>query len=57
MNKGLIDLIPAAVEAIKQEVMKKLELFSSVGKAPFAKPDVDQIVATVIQELRKEQKL
>lgn len=57
MDKGLIDLIPAAVEAIKQEVMKKLELFSSVGKAPFARPDVDQIVATVIQELRKEQKL
>lgn len=32
MNKGIIDLIPAAVEAIKQETMKKMELFGSVGK-------------------------
>ena len=32
MNKGIIDLIPASVEAIKQESMKKMELFGSVGK-------------------------
>ena len=57
MDKGLIDLIPAAVEAIKQEVMRKLELFGSVGKVAWSKPDVDKIVATVIQELMKEQKL
>ena len=50
MDKGVIDLIPAAVEAIKQEVLKKLELFSSVGKAP-AKYDVDKIVQAVIKEL------
>lgn len=38
MDKGLIDLIPAAVEAVKQETMKKMKLFSSDGKASF-KPD------------------
>ena len=48
MDKGIIDLIPAAVEAIKQEVLKKLELFSSVGKAQYAKYDVDKIVQAVI---------
>lgn len=31
MNKGIIDLIPAAVEAVKQECQKKMELFSSCG--------------------------
>ena len=40
MDKGLIDLIPAAVEAVKQETMKKMKLFSSDGKASF-KPDQD----------------
>ena len=35
MDKGLIDLIPAAVEAVKQESMKKMKLFSSDGKAGF----------------------
>lgn len=33
MDKGIIDLIPAQVEAIKQSVMKKIDLFGSVGKA------------------------
>lgn len=33
MNKGIIDLIPAAVEAIKQETEKKMKLFGSVGHA------------------------
>lgn len=33
MEKGLIDLIPAAVEAVKQESIKKMKLFSSDGKA------------------------
>ncbi len=56
MDKGVIDLIPAAVEAIKQEVLKKLELFGSVGKAP-AKFDVDKIVQAVIKELAAKQLL
>ena len=51
MDKGIIDLIPAAVEAIKQEVIKKLELFGSVGKAPYNNYDVDKIVQAVIKEL------
>ena len=50
MDKGIIDLIPAAVEAIKQEVVKKLELFSSTGKAPHSNYDVDKIVQAVIRE-------
>lgn len=33
INKGIIDLIPAAVEAVKQESIKKMKLFSSDGKA------------------------
>jgi len=52
MNKGIIDLIPAAVEAIKQESMKKMELFGSVGKGGSAQPDVDKIVEAVIRELK-----
>ena len=32
MEKGVIDLIPAAVEAVKQETMKKMKLFGSDGK-------------------------
>ena len=33
VKKGIIDLIPAAVEAVKQETVKKMKLFSSDGKA------------------------
>lgn len=33
MKKGIIDLIPAAVEAVKQETVKKMRLFGSVDKA------------------------
>ena len=57
MDKGIIDLIPAAVEAIKQEVLKKLELFGSVGKAPYAKYDVEKIVQAVIKEMAAKQML
>lgn len=31
VDKGITDLIPAEVEAIKQEVLRKMELFGSVG--------------------------
>lgn len=34
VDKGIIDLIPAEVEAIQQEVVRKIELFGSAGKAP-----------------------
>lgn len=51
VNKGIIDLIPAAVEAIKQESMRKMELFDSVGKARHTDIDIDKIVAAVLKEL------
>ena len=56
MNKGIIDLIPAAVEAVKQETISKMELFSSVGKAPASSlPDYDinKIVELVVKEVQK----
>lgn len=50
MDKGLIDLIPAAVEAVKQESMKKMLLFSSDGKADFrAREGMGQLTAADIQ--------
>lgn len=65
MSKGIIDLIPAAVEAIKQETIKKMKLFSSVGKASdglaiCAGPentDVSRVVELVIAELKKTGKI
>ena len=54
MNKGIIDLIPAAVEAIKQETMKKMELFSSVGKGRKTLDiSEDEIVRRVVEEVLK----
>lgn len=57
MNKGIIDLIPAAVEAVKQETTKKMQLFDSVGKGAQAQPDVDKIVEAVISELIKRNRI
>lgn len=61
MNKGIIDLIPAAVEAVKQETVKKMKLFSSDGKAANAMRirntaggiDVEQLVKLVALEVQK----
>ena len=54
MNKGIIDLIPAAVEAIKQETMKKMELFGSVGKGrQINSINEDEIVRRVVEEVLK----
>ncbi len=59
MDKGLIDLIPAAVEAVKQETMKKLQLFSSDGKADLqggitrSTDDVELITKLVVAEIQK----
>ena len=50
VNKGIIDLIPAAVEAIKQETVKKMELFGSVGEANYYNIDIDKIVSTVVSD-------
>ena len=57
MDKGLIDLIPAAVEAVKQETMKKMKLFSSDGKASYSDtesvPNLEIIAKLVAQEVAK----
>lgn len=64
MDKGLIDLIPAAVEAVKQESMKKMKLFSSDGKAAdfgryaqhqerLTMEEKNQIVRLVTAEIQK----
>ena len=56
MNKGIIDLIPAAVEAVKQASVEKMQLFSSDGKAPFKANDidVDKIVSLVLEQIRNQ---
>lgn len=60
MDKGLIDLIPAAVEAVKQESMKKMKLFSSDGKADCAlngskmtEEDLAKLTKLVAEEVAK----
>ena len=60
MEKGVIDLIPAAVEAVKQETMKKMKLFGSDGKAGFnngssmSKADIEAITRLVMAEIEKQ---
>lgn len=56
MSKGIIDLIPAAVNAVKAAVTRKLELFGSVGKAAPDARNLDQIVQLVVKEVMKELK-
>lgn len=59
MNKGIIDLIPAAVEAVKQETISKMELFSSVNKASLTRCNhyneslIQKVVAEVYKQLRQ----
>lgn len=56
MDKGIIDLIPAAVEAVKQETLKKMELFSSTGKADgrvTAESDMEYLTRLVAAEVAK----
>ena len=59
MDKGLIDLIPAAVEAVKMETSKKMKLFSSDGKADVIKntsasaDNIDMLTKLVAQEIAK----
>lgn len=61
MNKGIIDLIPAAVEAVKQETVKKMQLFGSVGQAEkklvqnqtLSSEDLRKITELVTAEIKK----
>ena len=54
MDKGLIDLIPAAVEAVKQETAEKMKLFSSDGKAGLTSMEASsvdyEVVARIVAE-------
>ncbi|MCC8045339.1 MAG: class II fructose-bisphosphate aldolase [Clostridiales bacterium] len=68
MDKGIIDLIPAAVEAVKQECQTKMELFSSCGHAAdglavcagkktdavTGKMDQEMLVKLIAQEVQKQ---
>jgi len=64
MNKGIIDLIPAAVEAVKLATMNKLELFGSVNKADggiagtsgLSTTDLEKITKIVAEEVAKYMK-
>ena len=58
MDKGIIDLIPAAVEAVKQASMEKMKLFSSDGKADrgVSSMDLDVIARLVAEEVAKHLK-
>ncbi len=61
MNKGIIDLIPAAVEAVKLATMEKMKLFSSDGKAnrsaacssTMSAEDLERITSLVAAEVAK----
>ncbi len=57
MEKGLIDLIPAAVEAVKQATLNKIKLFGSDGKAGMGTapqtPDLEMITRIVAEEVQK----
>lgn len=57
MDKGLIDLIPAAVEAVKQETAEKMKLFSSDGKAGLtsmaSSVDYEMVARIVAEEVAK----
>lgn len=64
MNKGIIDLIPAAVEAVKLATMNKLELFGSTNKADggiagtsgLSTTDLEKITKLVAAEVAKYMK-
>lgn len=59
MDKGIIDLIPAAVEAVKLATMEKMKLFSSDGKADcgnntsMSADDLEKITKLVAAEVAK----
>ncbi len=56
MDKGIIDLIPAAVEAVKQATAAKMELFGSVGTVGggvSTESDIERITKLVAAEVAK----
>ena len=55
-NNSIFDLIPAAVEAVKNETVAKMELFSSCNKAQaMAMADREEmLVQRVVEEVCKQ---
>lgn len=56
MNKGIIDLIPAAVNAVRAEVERKLQLFGCTGKAVINSLSKAELIRIVVNEVLKELK-
>lgn len=56
MEKGIIDLVPAAVQAVKMEVRKKMELFGSVGQVYSNKADIHALIEQVVKEVMAQYK-
>ena len=56
MEKGIIDLVPAAVQAVKMEVRKKMELFGSVGQVYSNKADIHALIEQVVNEVMAQYK-
>lgn len=56
MEKGIIDLIPATVSAVKKEVMEKLELFGSVHqvRTVLNEDQISRIVEQVLAEIKEK---
>lgn len=54
MDKGIIDLIPSTVEATKQEVIKKMMLFGSNGKALQDDIDMQELIERITREVIKK---
>lgn len=55
MNKGIIDVVPAVREAIKQSVIEKMKLFNSCGKAGNVPQQAnDAIVRQVVEQVLRE---
>ena len=53
MEKGLIDLIPAAVEAVKLATLEKMKLFSSDGKADLTSQGNSAMSAEDLEKITK----
>ncbi|HAX50531.1 class II fructose-bisphosphate aldolase [Muricomes intestini] len=57
MDKGIIDLIPAEIEAIKQEVLKKIKVFGSNGHGTdynVSEQEIRSIVEQVLSGIKRE---
>lgn len=51
LDKGILDLIPAAVEAVKQNVINKMKIFGSCEKGNIKQIDFERTVSLVVKEV------